>query len=389
MCQSTKDGGKRCGAHANATLAAEMQIAKTTGAPIQKVKQILSMLRKRGKGETAPSAQEIAEYATQQKFNINNDSSLSSHDKRILSNRWDKAMKEEVSGGTWYAIKNGFFAVVAFLKKRAVAGGLVGLMAFTSVAACTGGAQNEVPVPATSSTSAPVNPAPSASPTEAASLFATKNITVGDTVGEGLEKRKELIAGDQSGLLEGVKIPSTVSNVFTQEQIETAQQTAAAFTIEEILDSGYLHESNAQTVAGWYDDIKSDTSGVFTKDLDSLKAKVSAEQYPVPSNIGAWRGVPDAERPTKNGSYYDEVSVTLKEISLLTHEGINYPSFTYSIETKRPVVNTDKTDKKKYDEFMLISAGVTPSEDGSKIAGYSQRSSTRTVEEGGKPDFSS
>lgn len=388
MCQSTKNGGKRCGAHANATLAAEMQIAKTTGAPIQKVKQILAMLRKKGKSETAPTAEEVKEYSTQQQFKIENDPSLSKHDKRILSNRWNKAANEEISGGTWYAIKNGLFAVVALLKKRVVAGGLVGLMAFTSVAACTGGVKNEVPAPPTTSTSTPVAPAPSESPVEQ-TPFSVEGISIGERVGSGYEERNELIAGDQSSLLEGVKVPSEVSELFSEEKIQELNQDAATFVIEEIIDSGYLHESDPSKVAQWYDNIKPKADGFLTEQLPALKKTVSEDSQPVPSNIGSWRGVPDAERPTKTGAYFDDIKMRIEKMSIISYEGVDYLSFDYNVETKRPVINPDASDTKQYDEYMRFTAGITPSPQGTgKIAGYSQQSNTRTVEQGKEPDFS-
>lgn len=382
MCKATKDGGKRCGAHANATLAATMQISKLTGAPTKTVKDILAMLRKRGKGELAPSQEEVMKYAQQQKFIINNDTNLDSHDKKILSNRWDKAAKEEISGGTWYAIKRGFAAVVAFMKKRAVATGIIGVMAFSSVAACSGGVAPEQPTSPPTSVTAP------ATPTETTPTTVGKSITVGEKVGEGLNSRNELKAGDMSYLLDGFELPKDFAEAFTPEQIKAAQQTAAEFVIEEMVDSDFLHTSDVDAVNSWYDHIKPRTVEPFTSDIEQLKNNMSADTAPVPSNIGGWRGTPDPDRPTSTGAYYDDISVKLSEVIIGEHENQKFPGFVYEVTTKRAVLNTDKTDTKKYDEYTLTTAGVVVADaDSGKIAGFYHYSDTKTVEQGSKPKF--
>src|SRR5690606_4022835 len=94
----------------------------------------------------------------------------------------------------------------------------------------------------------------------------------------------------------------------------------------------------------------------------------------------------DPERPTASGTYFDDVELTLRRVA--TNEGVLF--FIYGVDTQRPVVNEyDQADTTKYDEHirMKLTIGIGP--DGKhKVGGLATSYSTRTVEEGEKPDFS-
>ncbi len=274
-------------------------------------------------------------------------------------------------------------------RRRATAAVTLGA-AILGLAGCTSTAE---PVPIASATSvATTEPLvdPDQNNGTANVVFSTKGITVGETVGKGHERRRELLVGDMSALLEGVELPREVSDVFSSKEIEEAQQGSAAFLVKYVLDSGYLHVTNADDVAVWFDVVKPRTQGYLTEQLPALKGSVGRESQPVPTNIGGWRGLPDPDRPTTNGSYFEELEVTLHKVRAIPYQGEVFVSFDYVIETRRPVVNSDRTDKKKYDEYMRVTAEITPSlVDRSRISGYQQNVTTRTVEEGEQPDFDS
>lgn len=215
-------------------------------------------------------------------------------------------------------------------RSRLLAGSVSAFLIF-GVAACAAEESPEAAPSTAPADEATETPEPEATPEEEPEVapgfvvgdpagFTTDTILLGPKEGTGLNERVTLVAGDQSGLLDGVQVQEGTKTA-SKKEIAAAQQLAAEFLIEVITDSSILHDEDPAVLKAWYADFRK--SKLLSK---SLVAEIDetddpAKDFYIP-NGGvltieyegkAYTSRPDPSRPTKNGTYYDDVSVVVDE----------------------------------------------------------------------------
>lgn len=277
MCQGKKEGGRRCAIHMKGSNAACLHAERSTGANKKEVKEAFKDLRREGKELElpAPPPEVVKAFAEMQRFSANFDPELTEHDRKIITNAWNRTSNAVEQGETpdgatfhaWQNLRSEVMRRLAMQKSRLMAIGISGALSL-GISACSAmGGQETAPDPNTSPTvSAPVSPAPtpsqtssptpSPSPTSIADAFgiAATGETLTDVHGEW--QRAELTEDAPVMQLDTNKYRKEVWDYYSEEEVEEAQELMAKFLVSNYLDGPSAFDHSDAALRQQWDDIK-------------------------------------------------------------------------------------------------------------------------------------
>lgn len=237
MCQSTKQGGKRCAAHMHGSTATVTMTSIVTSTAADIVRKIFTGLRKEGKNLPAPSQAEIIALAENNKMMARFDPTIPDSRRNSLTKRWESAKTETPDGGTFHAwrhtlgetIRSGFMNS----RKTFAAVGIAGTLLFAS--ACSGG--NMPHDPSSAPVTSPTTISTSASPTATAPVvkgLPTKGVA--DT-GKGKYLQTTIADTDPAMKYDPSLATPTATKMYSAKDLAEVQKKAVKFMAEEGIDS--------------------------------------------------------------------------------------------------------------------------------------------------------
>lgn len=232
MCQSSKQGGKRCAAHMHGSTATVTMTSIITNVVAENVRKIFTGLRKEGKNLPAPSQEEVIALAENNKMMSRFDPTIPDGRRNSLAKRWESAKTENPDGGTFHAWRHTLGETIRSSRKTFAAIGIAGTLMFAS--ACSGGNMAHDPqttAPVTSPTTISATATPSA-PVKGG--IPTKGVADG---GHGKYLQTTIDDSDPAMKYNAALATPTATSMYSSEDLAAVQKKAVKFMAEEGLDA--------------------------------------------------------------------------------------------------------------------------------------------------------
>lgn len=247
MCQGKKEGGRRCAIHMKGSNAACLHAERSTGANKKEVKEAFKDLRREGKELElpAPPPEVVKAFAEMQRFSANFDPELTEHDRKIITNAWNRTSNAVEQGETpdgatfhaWQNLRSEVMRRLAMQKSRLMAIGISGALSLGMTACSYSGGDPATPEPSHSPVvTAPVTPTPAPSPTSQYDAYGIGATGPLKTDAYGQWRQAQLSEDAPAARFDKDKYDEIVWESFTEEEAAEAQKLMAEFLTTHYID---------------------------------------------------------------------------------------------------------------------------------------------------------
>lgn len=378
MCNTLAEGGKRCAVHMRGSRASIKEAEVYTRQDKGLLSKMFTALRKEGKNLSAPSPEEVRDFADGQRVRARFDKELGNRDRNTLIRNWSAARDENPDGGTFHAWKNLRSEATRRARRGIATISIIGTTAITGACGSQPPSVEETPAPSPTATEQETEP------TVALPDSISYELPEGFTTGESISTSH----GDYIPIQLGEDSPLRTYNPdianadakanYSSEDIEEAQNVASEFVINEGIDSPLVYDYSVEASNEWWNNNSDYFHPYNTQTFHDGIVNVSERSPLIDTNSGqavmegdevisgTWmRGEPVLNGEVRTGNLSAELT------SIEGYNNSEHLTFSYDVSLQRAI-----TDPLGREEGILVENNdhnfilhMLPSGSGWKIAG--------------------